>query len=140
MNPAYTLEVTYQILDSSGKPMSGYSLSGISISERFNSITGNANFPAPSTWTLYSRNGISSNGTFTDYLSAGGLGSFSNAANAFQSFAATGFLSNGLPLMYQQLMVSGFGATTPVLDNAYGPNNVSINGLGLGRDPTTQCH
>lgn len=26
-----------------------------------------------------------------------------------------------------------------VLDNYYGPTNVTINGLGLGTDPATRC-
>jgi hypothetical protein len=138
---AYTLEVTYQIVAANGQPMSASSLAGIAISEHFFMVSGNTNVQNnASTWTIYN-GGIQSNGTLTDYLSAGGIPGLSVlSGSALQAFTATGFLSNGFPMFPQPLMVQGFGPTTPVLNNAYGPNNVTINGLGLGKNPATECH
>jgi RHS repeat-associated protein len=138
---AYTLEITYQIVDAAGQPMSAASLAGISISERFWMVSGSTGVQnGPGTWTIYN-NGIHPDGTFTDYLSAGGIpGLAVRSGSALQGFTATGFLSNGLPLVSQPLMVKGFGLPTPVLHDIYGPNNVTVNGLGLGTNPATECH
>jgi len=139
---AYTLEVTYQIEDSTGAAMSGASLAGISVSESFGWVTGGISpQDSPGTWTYGSPTGIQSNGTFTDYLSAGGLPPVTNpSGSAFQSFTASGTLSNGIPMISQPLTVLGFGNAATVLSNTYGPSNVTINGYGLGTNPQTQCH
>ncbi len=130
------------ILDSSGKPMDASTLSGLAISERFWNVSGDTGLQSnASTWTT--ANGtIQPNGTLTDYLSAGGLPPLTNpSGSAFQGFTATGFLSNGFPLVLPQpLTVEGFGAATPVLNNVYTSKNVTINGLGLGTNPATKCH
>jgi hypothetical protein len=138
---AYTLEVTYQIDSSNGQPMSAASLAGIAISERFVFVSGDTNLQdRASTWTIYNDK-IQPDGTFTDNLSAGGIPGLSNlSGSALQMFTATGFLSNGLPLVPVPLTVQGFGPSTPVLTDVYGPNNVTINGLGLGKNPATECH
>ncbi len=139
----YTLEVTYQILGSNGQPIRASSLGGISISENFFNVTGNTNIEnAKGTWTVYQgSDGIQSGGTFTDYLSPGG-GLSMNQGMAFQTFSATGFLSNGLPLLlWQPLTVIGFGSPTTVLDDTFGYSPaVTINGLGLGTNPATECN
>ena len=140
---AYTLEVTYQIVSSSGSAMSGASLAGISVSENLQNISSSdaaAVKDSQSTWTYGTSGGIQQNGTFTDYLTAGGIGGLGAAPwQAFQSFTATGFLSNGIPLIPQPLTVSGFGPTTTVLSDNVGTNNATINGFGLGTNPATRC-
>ena len=74
----YTVEVTYQILGANGQPINAASLGGISISENFFNVTGNTNIQnAKGTWTTYQgSNGIQSGGSFTDFLSPGGLQAF----------------------------------------------------------------
>jgi hypothetical protein len=121
--------------------MSAASLAGIAISERFVFVSGDTNLQdRASTWTIYNDK-IQPDGTFTDNLSAGGIPGLSNlSGSALQMFTATGFLSNGLPLVPVPLTVQGFGPSTPVLTDVYGPNNVTINGLGLGKNPATECH
>ena len=140
---AYTLEVTYQIETSSGQAMSGASLANIAVSESFYAITGNTGVGTnPSTWTYGTGvDNIQPNGTFTDYLSAGGFPGLNNlSGSAFQTFTATGTLSNGVPLIAQPLTVLGFGAPTTVLSNTYSTvNGVTINGLGLGTNPGAMC-
>jgi len=76
-------------------------------------------------------------GKGTDALFAG-LSTLSAAA--FQTFTATGILSNGMPIQAQPLTVLGFGAPTTVLNNVYTQTNVTINGFGLGTNPKTECH
>ncbi len=139
---AYTLDVTYQIESSTHAPMSGASLSGISVSEAFWAVSGNINpQDNPGTWAYGAPTGIQPNGTFTDYLSAGGLPPLTNpSGSALQTFRATGFLSNGIPIISQPLTVLGFGSPSSALYNTYGQNNVSINGFGLGTNPQTECH
>jgi len=137
---AYTLEVTYQILDSTQQPMSGAPLAGISVSETLYQKTGSLVNNANGTWVYGAQDGIEEDGTLKDYLSAGGIPPLTNpTGSALQVFTATGFLPNGLPLVAQPLQVIGFGPTTPVLSNIYGQSNVTINGYGLGTDPKAQC-
>jgi hypothetical protein len=45
-----------------------------------------------------------------------------------------------MPIQAQPLTVLGFGAPTTVLNNVYTQTNVTINGLGLGTNPKTECH
>jgi hypothetical protein len=136
----YTLEVTYQILDSNQAPMSGPVLANIEVAESFNQVTGTLNLQANAgTWFYLATDGITFEGQFTDYLSAGGISGFEGHGTALQNFTATGVLSNGFPLMAQPLQVIGFGPVTPVLYNVYGRDNVTLNGYGLGRDPSKLC-
>ena len=139
---AYTLQVTYQILDSSRNPMTSATLAGITISESFWEVSGAiAPQEHPGSWTTYTTNGIQPNGTFTDYLSAGGFPPITNpSGSAIQGFYATGFLSNGMPLLDQPLTVLGVGVPTTTLFNSYGQDNVTVNGVGLGRNPVARCH
>jgi hypothetical protein len=137
---SYTLEVTYQIEDQTGAAMSGSSLADIFVSEMLYAITGSMQGHTNTTWAYGQKDGIQQNGTFTDYLSVGGLPGFVGNGSAFQTFTATGILSNGWPLTPQPLTVLGFGAPTTVLSNVYTPSNVTINGLGLGKNPATECH
>jgi RHS repeat-associated protein len=142
----YTLEVTYQIEDSTGAPMNASSLSGIFVNESFLSVTGSSGagiIANAATWYTGEPGGggIQTNGTFTDYLSAGGISGLSTlSAAAFQTFTATGILTNGMVLQSQPLTVLGFGAPTTVLNNVYTQTNVTINGFGLGTNPKTECH
>jgi hypothetical protein len=126
--------------------MSGAAVAGLAVSESLQNVVSSSASAAASvvanqsTWTYGTVGGIQSNGTFTDYLSAGGIGGLGATPYlAFQSFTATGFLSNGIPLVPQQLTVSGFGSPTTVLSDSVGTSNVSINGLGLGTNPATRC-
>jgi hypothetical protein len=136
----YTLEVTYQILDSNQAPMSGPVLANIEVAESFNQVTGTLNLQANAgTWFYLATDGITFEGQFTDYLSAGGISGFEGHGTALQNFTASGVLSNGFPLVAQPLQVIGFGPVTPVLYNVYGRDNVTLNGYGLGRDPSKLC-
>jgi RHS repeat-associated protein len=131
----YTLFVTYQILNQNGQPIDGSALSGVSITEGIYPLSG-ALSPGPP-WRYGTKYGIQQDGTFTDLLSSGGLPSFPNYITAFQTFTAGGTIAG--VSFFQPLLVIGFGPTTGVLQNAYGPNNVTINGMGLGTNPATEC-
>jgi len=132
---SYTLFVTYQILNQNDQPMSGASLSGISISETITPLRGYLTAGPP--WQYGTQTGIQPEGTFTDLLSSNSLPQFPNNITALQQFTATGTV-NGVPI-YQPLQIMGFGPTTPVLLNVYSPNNVSVNGRSIGNSPATKC-
>jgi RHS repeat-associated protein len=138
---AYTRVITYQILDSDKKPMRNIAVGGVSISESFREVEGNTEIEEdPGTWVYGARFGIQPNGTFTDVISAGGIPpAFPLRGSAFQSFQASGYLSSGIPILSQFLSIIGFGGDTTVLDVVLGPDNVTINGRGYGKDPSRHC-
>ncbi len=136
---AYTLQVTYQIQDQHGNSMTGASLIGLDIAESFSNFDPNGNLgvkPGPP-WEYGTENGIKPNGTFVDNLSAGGLPGFPRAGGFFQTFNAGGAI--GPVAYFQPLMIEGLGPTTSVLDDVLGPDNVTINGIGVGRNPASKC-
>ena len=134
----YTLHPTYQILDQNGVPMSDGSLSGVSIAEDFSNQTGNLDATPGPPWVFGTDTGIQRNGQFTDNLSAGGLPpTFNRSGGLFQSFEAI-FTIGAVPF-FQPLHIQGFGPTTSILNVFMGPNDVTVNGMGIGMDPSKRC-
>lgn len=143
---AFVLHVTYQVLDQTGKAMSGPQLSTADIAEEFYyqggyfAQPGNALTPGRN-WVYPARPGagISRSGTITDLLSVGGgiLQGVILSGQAFQTFSAGG-IANGVPY-FQPLEVLGLGAATTVLNNYYDSNYVSINGRVFNKSNTPQC-
>jgi RHS repeat-associated protein len=138
---AYTLEVTYQVENQFGQPMSGAQLSGYYVAESLSNITGNVGGLSPGIWSTGPNAATPQSGTInpqgqlTDLLSAGGFPPLINlSGSSFQSFSAY-----GPGPVYQPLTVLGFGSPTTVLSDTYGPNNVSVNGAYFGSNPAPKC-
>jgi hypothetical protein len=117
--------------------MNGSQLSGTSISESISNQIGNAGITPGPPWQYGTNSGIQSNGQFTDLLSSGSFGIVVRSGSFFQSFTASGTIA-GVPYS-EPLRVIGFGFNTPILDDSVSPNNVTVNGLGLGMNPATKC-
>lgn len=136
---AYTLQITYQIEDQHGNAMSGAALlGGVAVAESFSNYTGNLAVQPGPPWEYGTENGIQSNGTFVDNLSAGGLPpTFTRSGGFFQEFNSGGIIG-GVPF-FQPMMIEGLGPTTSILNDVLGPNNVTTNGIGVGTNPETMC-
>jgi hypothetical protein len=119
--------------------MSGAALlGGVAVAESFSNYTGNLAVQPGPPWEYGTENGIQSNGTFVDNLSAGGLPpAFTRSGGFFQEFNSGGIIG-GVPF-FQPMMIEGLGPTTSILNDVLGPNNVTTNGIGLGTNPKTMC-